>query len=95
MKGADCVLVIQDTTDLNYSILKCCEGLGPIGKNEKGVDAMGLKLHSSFVVDADAGKLVKKYAGRWLVEQEIAEHVAFFNLNNPSSSIVVKVDFLT
>ncbi len=43
--------------------------------------------------DADVGKLVKKYAGRWLVEQEIAEHVAFFNLNNPSSSIVVKVDF--
>jgi hypothetical protein len=43
--------------------------------------------------DANVEKLVKKYAGRWLVEQEIAEHVAFFNLNNPSSSIVVKVDF--
>lgn len=36
---------------------------------------------------------MKKYARRWLVEQEIAEQVAFFNLNNPSSSIVVKVDF--
>ncbi len=37
--------------------------------------------------------LVKKYARRWLVEQEIAEQIAYFNLNNPSSSIVVKVDF--
>ena len=37
--------------------------------------------------------LVKKYAQRWLVEQEISEQVAFFQLNNPSPSIVVKVDF--
>jgi hypothetical protein len=37
--------------------------------------------------------LVRKYAKRWLVEQEIAEQVVFFQLNNPSSSIVVKVDF--
>ena len=43
--------------------------------------------------DADIGGLVKKYASRWLVEQEIAEQIAFFNLNNPSSSIIVKVDF--
>ena len=28
-----------------------------------------------------------------MVEKEIAEQIAFFNLNNPSSSIVVKVDF--
>ena len=41
----------------------------------------------------DVRDIVKKYARRWLVEQEIAEHIAFFNLNNPSSSIVVKVDF--
>ena len=31
--------------------------------------------------------LVKKYAQRWLVEQ-----VAFFQLNNPLSSIIVKVN---
>ncbi len=37
--------------------------------------------------------LVRKYARRWLVEQEIAEHIAFFHLNHPSSSIVIKVDF--
>jgi len=52
MKGCDCVLVIQDTTDLNYTSLKCCEGLGPIGKSQNGFDVMGLKLHSSFVVDS-------------------------------------------
>ncbi len=37
--------------------------------------------------------VVKKYARRWLVEQEIAEQVDFFHINNPSSSIVIKVDF--
>ncbi|MBW2005787.1 MAG: transposase [Deltaproteobacteria bacterium] len=43
--------------------------------------------------DIDVCDVVKKYARRWLVEQEIAEQIVFFNLNNPSSSIVVKVDF--
>lgn len=42
---------------------------------------------------ANLKELVKKYARRWLVEQEIAEQIAFFQLNHPSSSIVVKVDF--
>lgn len=41
----------------------------------------------------DLRDIVKKYARRWLVEQEIAEQIAFFHLNHPSSSIVVKVDF--
>ncbi len=36
---------------------------------------------------------MKKYARRWLVEQEIVEQIAFFNLNHPSSYMVVKVDF--
>ena len=43
--------------------------------------------------DLDVRHVVKKYSRRWLVEQEIAEQIAFFNLNHPSSSIVVKVDF--
>lgn len=42
---------------------------------------------------SSVGALIKKYARRWLVEQEIAEQVNFFHLNQPSSSIVVKVDF--
>lgn len=38
-------------------------------------------------------EIIKKYARRWLIEQEISEQIMFFHLNNPSSSIVVKVDF--
>jgi hypothetical protein len=41
----------------------------------------------------DVRDIVHKYARRWLVEQEIAEQVLFFQLNHPSSPIVVKVDF--
>jgi hypothetical protein len=43
--------------------------------------------------DLDVSLVIKKYARRWLVEQEIAEQIDFFHLNSPSSSIVVKVDF--
>lgn len=43
--------------------------------------------------DLSAKNLICKYARRWLVEQEIAEQVVFFHLNQASSSIVVKVDF--
>jgi transposase len=42
--------------------------------------------------DMDVRHLIRKYARRWLVEHEIAEQVAFFHLNQPSSSIVVKLD---
>jgi hypothetical protein len=37
--------------------------------------------------------IVRKYARRWLIENEIQEHVDFFHLNRNSSGIVVKVDF--
>jgi transposase len=37
--------------------------------------------------------IVRKYARRWLVEQEISEQIAFFHLNQLGSSIVIKVDF--
>ncbi len=43
--------------------------------------------------DMDLKEVIQKYARRCLVEQEIAEQIMFFSLNNPSSSIVVKVDF--
>jgi len=43
--------------------------------------------------DLEVKELIKKYARRWLVEQEIAEQILFFQLNHPSSSIVIKVDF--
>jgi hypothetical protein len=37
--------------------------------------------------------VVRKYAQRWLVEQDIAEQIYFFHLNRVSSSMVIKVDF--
>ena len=37
--------------------------------------------------------IVRKYAQRWLVEQDIAEQTYFFHLNKVSSSMVIKVDF--
>ncbi len=43
--------------------------------------------------DMEVRDIVHKYARRWLVEQEIAEQIMFFQLNHPASSIVVKVDF--
>jgi transposase len=43
--------------------------------------------------DMQVRDIVHKYARRWLVEQEIAEQIMFFQLNHPASSIVVKVDF--
>jgi hypothetical protein len=38
-------------------------------------------------------QIVRKYARRWLIENEIQEHVDFFHLNRNSSGIVIKVDF--
>jgi hypothetical protein len=43
--------------------------------------------------EAPIKTLVLKYARRWLVENEIAEQILFFHLNQPSSAIVIKVDF--
>jgi hypothetical protein len=38
-------------------------------------------------------EIIHKYAQRWLVEQEIDEHLQFFHLNRLCSSMVIKVDF--
>ena len=55
------------------------------------------RLRPTFLItndfDLSAKDLIKKYSRRWMVEKEIAEQIAFFHLNTPSSSIVVKVDF--
>ena len=37
--------------------------------------------------------LTLRRRGKNLVEHDIAEQIVFFNLNHPSSSIVIKVDF--
>jgi len=49
------VLIVHDTTDLNYSTLLACEGLGIIGKNQTQTESGGLRLHSSYVLSAAEG----------------------------------------
>lgn len=49
----DTVLVVQDTTDLNFSKRHHAKGLGPIGTNQTGAESLGLKLHSSLALTTD------------------------------------------
>ena len=38
-------------------------------------------------------EIIRRYAKRWLIENDISEQIHFFHLNRNSSGIVVKVDF--
>jgi hypothetical protein len=84
-----------------YQLLRVHDGTCNLRNYEGEVRQIILTEHGreqpSFMIsndfDMDIRGLVKKYARRWLVEKEIAEQIAHFHLNNPSSSIVVKVDF--
>ena len=51
MEAQDLVLCIQDGTDLNFSNLSDCSGLGEIGTNQTGVSSAGLHLHSTLAVN--------------------------------------------
>jgi hypothetical protein len=53
MKAHPTVLCIQDGTDLNYSALAQCEGLGVMGANQTGARGSGLHLHSTLVVSTE------------------------------------------
>ncbi len=53
MKAQATVLCIQDGSDLNYSGLAQCEGLGSIGTNQTGAKSPGLHLHSTLVVSTE------------------------------------------
>lgn len=50
MKGQRTVLCIQDGSDLDYTSLAQCEGLGVIGTNQTGAQSRGLHLHSTLAV---------------------------------------------
>jgi hypothetical protein len=50
MEGQKTVLCIQDGTDLNYSSLTKCTGLGVIGTNQTDAKSLGLHMHSTFAV---------------------------------------------
>lgn len=53
MKGQKTVLCIQDGSDLIYSNLDRCEGLGVIATNQTGTKSRGLHLHSTLAVTTD------------------------------------------
>jgi len=53
MKAQQTVLCIQDGSDLIYTNLDNCEGLGVIGKNQTGAQSKGLHLHSTLAVTTD------------------------------------------
>jgi len=40
-----------------------------------------------------AEEVIRRYAKRWLIENDISEHIHFFHLNRNCSGIVIKVDF--
>ena len=68
------------------------------GKNIRQVAITGNgKIKPALMITNDfelsLEKIIRKYAQRWLVEQEISEHIHFFHLNQVSSSMVIKVDF--
>ncbi|MDA2931468.1 IS4 family transposase, partial [Acidobacteria bacterium AH-259-O06] len=50
MQGQRTVLCISDGSDLNYTRLAQCEGLGVIGSNQTGAKTRGLHLHSTLAV---------------------------------------------
>ena len=53
MMGQRTVLCIQDGSDLNYTSLAECEGLGVTGSNQTGAQSRGLHLHSMLAVATD------------------------------------------
>jgi hypothetical protein len=50
MRAQPLVLCIQDGTDLNYTSLAQCQGLGSLGTNQTGARSAGLHLHSTLAV---------------------------------------------
>ncbi|MGB3223987.1 MAG: IS4 family transposase, partial [Desulforhopalus sp.] len=50
MMGQRTVLCIQDGSELNYTNLEKCQGLGTLGSNQTGAKSRGLTLHSTFAV---------------------------------------------
>jgi len=53
MRSQKSVLCIQDGTDLNYTGLAQCEGLGVIGSNQTGASSGGLHLHTTLALSLE------------------------------------------
>lgn len=69
MKDRETVLIVQDTTDLNFATRNHCEGLGQIGTNQTGAKSRGLRLHSSLALSSEGLPLgvvqLQGYAPQW------------------------------
>jgi hypothetical protein len=50
MQGQQTVLCVQDGSDLNYTGLGACIGLGEIGTNQTGAKSRGLHLHTTLAI---------------------------------------------
>ncbi len=86
MMAHDTVLVVQDTTELNFTTRHHTEGLGFLGRNQTGAESLGLHLHSSLALTTDGlplgvlrskcyaperkGKAGKKSIGRSIEEKK-------------------------
>jgi hypothetical protein len=55
MKKEKTVLIVQDTTELNFTSRSKCEGLGQLGSNQTGAKSRGLDLHSCLAVGGMSG----------------------------------------
>ena len=55
MKRESTALIVQDTSELNFSTRSACEGLGQIGSNQTGAQSRGLDLHSRLAVGGQSG----------------------------------------
>jgi hypothetical protein len=50
MRGQKTVLCVQDGSELNYTNLEKCSGLGDLKANQTGAKMKGLNLHSTFAI---------------------------------------------
>src|SRR5512137_3046575 len=50
MRGQNTVLCVQDGSELNYTNLEKCSGLGDLKANQTGAKMKGLLLHSTFAM---------------------------------------------
>jgi hypothetical protein len=73
MMGHERVLVVQDTTDLNFSSRLHTEGLGLIGTNQTGAKSLGLKLHTAFALSEEGLPLGVLRAVAYAPEEKAAE----------------------
>lgn len=55
MKKEKTVLILQDTTELNFSTRPGCKDLGQLGSNQTGAKSHGLDLHSCLAVGGISG----------------------------------------